>query len=360
MRLQFNSLVLIPSDHCNISCRHCYPECGPTSKFAWNVNLFRRCISEASCIPELNKMVHFAGGEPFLYFKEMLELAHHACEYGFSISLVTNGFWGARPERARKQIASLVNQGLKRVELSADRFHQEFIQIETIKSAIHILKELGVSTILRVVTTREHMVDETLRQLDADDLDGLEVAGSPMVPVGRALMAVQAEEYYLSASGACGSCSENLNLTVRSDGNVSPCCAGSDMTPSLSLGNVNSESLDIIVRKAEWNYLVKKLVHQGPSSFFSILESAGLGHKIKDNYTNICHACSDFFGDEEVVQAVEEYLFDLQRRTLASCLAELPAKAGIEWSFSPPHLDGEDTKFHETELVQIEPLAKRI
>lgn len=323
MGLKFNSLVLIPSDHCNISCRHCYPECGPKLKGGWNVELLKHCISDAATIPGLNKMIHFAGGEPFLYRKAMLILAEHAASYGFRLSIVTNGFWGKHPETIRAYISRLSNLGLCRVELSADRFHQEHIPITSIKSAIKILKEHDVGIVLRVVTTRSHMIDETLRLLDVDDLDGIEVIGSPMVPIGRALTVVHPGEHYRSSTGARGSCWKSLNLTIRPDGNVSPCCAGSDVTPSLSLGNIHREPLPSIVARAEWNYLIQKLVHQGPASFFPLLEDAGLGIKIKHKYTNICHACTDLFSDTEVTQQANRWLSNFQKTALAYSLKEV-------------------------------------
>lgn len=327
--LEFKSLVIIPSDHCNISCKHCASQCGPTSNHPWDVQIFKKCIEDASKIPNLTKHVHLAGGEPFLYFPQLFELALHAQKFGFTISVVTNGFWGFNQERSKDQISHLVDAGLTRVELSHDSFHKEFVPIQTIRGAIRILKEAGVHITLRVITTRKHMIDETIRDLSLglslEDLDGLSIVGSPVVPVGRALLTVPEEEYYLSTSGTIGACSTLLNLTVRPDGNVSPCCAGSDLNLSLSLGNINNTPLDCIVRNAEWNFLVKQLVYQGIASFFPVLRKVGLGNKIKPLYTNICHACTELFGDPDTVSAIKSYILIMQQESLINFLAELPA-----------------------------------
>src|SRR5262249_19815846 len=152
---------------------------------------------------------------------------------GFISSIVTNGFWGRNEKRAKAMFESLAESGLSRVELSTDIFHQEHIPMTVIRKAIAVLKSLDISIILRVVTTRRYTVDWTLRQMGVEDLDGIEISGSPVVPMGRARTAVPPEEYYLSPGGAQGSCHTLLNLTVRSDGNVFPCCAGSEENPSL-------------------------------------------------------------------------------------------------------------------------------
>ena len=227
----FNALVLIPSDHCNITCRHCAPACGPAPKRAWNVELIRRCLNEAANLPNVGKRVHFAGGEPFLYYPQMLELVRHARSLGFDISIVTNGFWGKNEARATMMVGELVDAGLTRVELSTDVFHQEHIPVPTIRRSIQVLKSASVKIILRVITSRKHTVEETLRQLTVEDLDGLEIAGSPVVPVGRAKEAVPEDEVYLTPYGTHGTCHNMLNLTVRPDWNVAPCCAGSENTP---------------------------------------------------------------------------------------------------------------------------------
>jgi MoaA/NifB/PqqE/SkfB family radical SAM enzyme len=253
----------------------------------------------------------------------MLELTRHAASLDFSVSIVTNGFWGINQTRATAMIAALAQVGLRRLELSTDVFHQEYIPIKTVRSAIQVLKSAGVRVVLRVVTSRKHTVEETLRQLTLEDLDGLEVVGSPVIPVGRARHAVPHDELYLSAWGICGSCHTMLNLTVGPDGNVSPCCAGSENTPSLSLGNIRELPLDVIVRNAEWNFLVKKLVFEGPSSFLDQLRKAGLAHKVKSEYTNICHACSEFFGDPEVVQVARTWTATTEAASLAGLLLQL-------------------------------------
>lgn len=302
--LRYHSLVLIPSDHCNISCRHCAPECGPAVRHPWDVALLERCITEATRIPNLRKNVHFAGGEPFLYFAQMLQLARHAHRHHFSSSIVTNGFWGVNEARAANMIESLVENGLRRVELSVDHFHLEFLPERTIRQAIAVLKQAGVFICMRVVTTRNHQVDETLRRFTPDDLDGVEVNASGLIPTGRAVREVNADEYYSSAEGVLGSCSTFLNLTIRPDGNVGPCCAGAESTPSLSLGNVHSSALDLIARNAEQKMFLRQVVEEGPSSFFERLREAKLGHKIRGEYTSICQACSELFRDAEVLQAL--------------------------------------------------------
>jgi hypothetical protein len=302
--LRYHSLVLIPSDHCNISCRHCAPECGPAVRQPWDVPLLERCITEAARIPNLRKTIHFAGGEPFLYFPQMLELAQHGHRHRFSSSIVTNGFWGVNKIRAASMIAKLVEHGLRRVELSVDHFHLEFLPVRTIRQSLEVLRQAGVFICMRVVTTRKHQVDETLRQFTPGDLDGVEVNASGLIPAGRAIREVDSGEYYSSPEGGSGCCSDFLNLTIRPDGNVGPCCAGAESTPSLSLGNVHSLPLDRIVQDAERNWFLKQVVEEGPSSFFHALRAAGLDHKIRTQYTSICQACSELFRDSAVLQAL--------------------------------------------------------
>ena len=285
------------------------------------MELLKKCISDATKIPNLTKRIHFAGGEPFLYFEQMLEVCRHAQGCGFVHSLVTNGFWARKPQRASEMFERLKRLGLCRVELSTDVFHQEFLPMWIVSNAIKVLKAVGIPITLRVVTTRRHSVDTVLRQLTPDDLDDIEIVGSPVVPVGRATYAVPKDEFYLSPSGAHGSCDTLLNLTVRSDGNVYPCCAGSEENPSLSLGNIVNFPIDTLVRNAEINLMIRRLIHAGPSSFFALLSAEGLAHKIRSEYTNICHACTELFADEEVVDAIRRQIGAEERQLLSELVS---------------------------------------
>lgn len=306
--LHFNSLVLIPSIYCNSRCDHCYPECGPGKKVRWDIELLRRVIREASQLANLRKSIHIAGGEPFLFYPDLLTIARYAQQYGFRCSTTTNGFWGGRRASARTKVAELLDAGLYRIELSCDSFHQKYIPLRCVKNCIAALREKNVYTTLRVITTRKHQIDETIRKLRVDELDGLDVVGSPVVPTGRAKRTIHASEYYLSDRGAyAGRCSDSLNLTVKEDGNVAPCCAGADVTPFLSIGNVRQKSIIQIAKEAEWNIIVKQLVYGGPASFFKVIRDAGLKERTERRYTNICHACCDLFSDPEIVAILSEY-----------------------------------------------------
>lgn len=141
--------------------------------------------------------------------------------------------------------------------------------------------------------------------------------------MGRALTAIDENEYYLNENGSKGNCSDSLNLTIRADGHVAVCCAGSDLTESLWIGNINTSSINSIAEMVEWNILIKKLVHQGPSSFFEILRNAGLEYKIKKSYTNICHACYELFNDPDVVREVRKWIQETQRNALIKSIKNI-------------------------------------
>ena len=94
--------------------------------------------------------------------------------------------------------------------------------------------------------------------------------------------------------------------------------------PSLWLGNVKDLPLEVIVRNAEWNLMVKKLVFHGPSSFLEVLSESGLDSRIRPAYANVCHLCSELFGDLEAVEAIKSWVLRTQAQPLARLLAEIP------------------------------------
>lgn len=92
------------------------------------------------------------------------------------------------------------------------------------------------------------------------------------------------------------------------------------------IGNIHNTSLDVIVKDVEWNMIIKKLVHQDSSSFFSLLKQAGLAHKIKPSYTNICRACSEPFNVDEVTRVIKNNIFDVRFHHLFEDLNDLTIK----------------------------------
>jgi len=307
--LEFNALVLIITEQCNISCRHCALGSSPHLSRPIDVKLFQNAIKDAAHLPNVRKECAFAGGEPTLYIDELECLMETAVTEGMSPSVTTNGWWGKTEETATTILSRLFNAGLRRMELSVDVFHQEFIPIKNIRTALHLAREHGISVILRVCVTREHHAGRALQWLDTNDLEGVLVAISHIIPIGRAKTQCPSNQNYYSKRAIFGNCRDFLNLTISPNGNVSPCCAGSDMIPFLSLGNFREKGLEIIMDQLRFNKVIQQLVRMGPASFFKALSKRTRTRILSQPSVNICHLCSLLFNDEDACDEIMKFAF---------------------------------------------------
>lgn len=318
--LYFLSLVLIPSYNCNSRCRHCYPECVPRFGADWDMEFVKKVIEQGSRLPDslLARNIHFAGGEPFLYFDELVESCAFAMEKGFYPSVVTNGFWATSVKKAEEKIKPLIDAGLFRVELSIDSFHQEFIPLRSVRNALMAFRKFKIQILIRTTITKRNDAWTALGHIPPQELVGTKIVISPVSPEGRAVETIPAEDF-IYAPFINGCCFNMLNISVRFDGNVSPCCAGSDTVPLLSLGNINQESLEDMLHRLNYRFYIKALLSRGPAELMTVLTEGGLGNHLKERYTTICHACTHIFRFREN----SDYLENYYRRQKAEQLSEL-------------------------------------
>jgi len=85
------------------------------------------------------KNVSFSGGEAMMHYDQLKECVAHAAGLGFNTALVTNCFWAADHDKGRGMMSGLVDAGLKQVYISLDKYHQEYVSVETVRKAMRIL-----------------------------------------------------------------------------------------------------------------------------------------------------------------------------------------------------------------------------
>lgn len=307
--LSFNALVLETTYYCNARCNHCYTSCGPhVSQQRISVEQAKAIFDQATDLPNLKKRCHVAGGEATIFWNELIQILAAARDKGFINSIVTNGFWGRTPERALVKISQLKEAGVQEIELSIDAMHQDFISPFAVSNVIRAAKQLGIGITLRVCTTRTLRASKVIEKLAADDQSDISIAINKVNPVGRAKEAIPAEDIWVEPGIPSGACYPLLNLTINALGDVYPCCAGSELCPSLRLGNCFNNTLHDIMLSIPRNFLVRTLVHAGPAYLVSLLKESGMEHKLLPGYAGYCQLCNHIFTDPEMNDAVQQII----------------------------------------------------
>lgn len=85
-------MLILLTDKCNLSCKHCMHTASPEGSRFMNYDLFSLCISRAKELG--SRVINIAGGEPTLLTPEELDkFLSLPLEEGFTVILETNGFF---------------------------------------------------------------------------------------------------------------------------------------------------------------------------------------------------------------------------------------------------------------------------
>jgi len=301
----WRSAGLLLTYKCNCACAFCYYNCSPEKGGLMVVDTAIGAWRSLERLAGERARVHLTGGEPFLYWERLVEILQEANREGLGpCDLVeTNGFWAVDEEIAAERLSMLDEFGVRRFKVSTDPFHQEYVDVETVRRLAAVAKRiLGPDRVLvrweGYLANPTRMKDLTAEQRKAELVRamveypcrftgraGLELAGLAASKPVEALASANCRADFLGAKG----------VHIDPYGNVfSGTCSG------IILGNVNEEPLDRIWKNFEpaRSDFIATLFDDGPAG---LLDSAAkLGYKETPAYADKCHLCT----------AIRQFLFD--------------------------------------------------
>lgn len=309
MPLHFEAAVIELTSKCNAHCGICYQSSGPVANIASpevDLDTYKRVLGEIIKIEAIEPYIHLAGGEVMLFQDKTLNLISYAKKIGFlGIAITTNGFWGEDSDSARCIAKALRESGLTRIEVSWDYWHKDYISGESIKNVVSACKENNIETTLRMLTTTQHSVEESIKLLPMATFEICDcIVSGPVLPIGRACKELNAREFW-GESNLHSTCHAMLNFTIQSTGEVSPCCAGFDATGCNFFGNVNDCTSIGIYKRMNNSLLLRALVFYGPGALVQLLENQERYYTKK--YTSMCDLCWSIFSSPKNVEVLQKY-----------------------------------------------------
>jgi MoaA/NifB/PqqE/SkfB family radical SAM enzyme len=239
-----------------------------------------------------------------LYWEHLLEILQKAKSQGLGLvdMIETNGFWAASAEITTKRLKILDELGMRRLKISADPFHQEYVDIEPVRLLVNIASDiLGPARVL--VRWRKYLENPVkMKGLSNEELKqqytrtirdypcrftgraaGKLAEFTAIVPIEN-LESMTCKTDFLAAKG----------VHIDPFGNVfSSTCSG------IIIGNVNHKPLEDIWKQFHpaQSEFINTLFKQGPSG---LLENASLlafarkqgGYKKAKVYADKCHLCT--------------------------------------------------------------------
>jgi len=293
----WRSAGLLLTYKCNCACEFCYYSCSPEKAGLMPVETAVNAWRSVEVLAGGNANVHLTGGEPFLYWERLIEILEAARKEGLGACdmVETNGFWAVNEDIVSRRIKTLDELGVRRLKISTDPFHQEFVNVELVQRLAGVAADiLGPD---RVLARWEKYLDspvglnnpEPARRnemlIDAMQDYGCrftgraaerlaELAGAQSI---EAIAAYDCRNAFLAAKG----------VHIDPYGNVfSGTCSG------IILGNVNDTPLENIWKEfaPDSRDFIETLFSRGPAG---LLEKAvESGYVALADYAGKCHLCT--------------------------------------------------------------------
>ncbi|HEY2911055.1 MAG TPA: radical SAM protein [Gemmataceae bacterium] len=274
-----NYLSFAGTYQCNLSCPHCCVPIEWTDRLDIAVALRFLEQAHAAEIETLG----FTGGEPFLYPEFLVAITRRAAELGFRFDkLMSNGVWFADEEQLSSIFKQLRDAGFAgKLGLSVDKFHgmdiakiaqycrtaRRVFDRDTIVSLSYasrapdaglepirrLAEELGGVLAWSELLHRYMLVcDDLTMTLNWNHLAAVERAEAlPGNPWDGTWFA----EDYCEGPGQA--------LIVNPKGEVKPCCGFASDLDQLTIGNIHTDSVAAIIRRARKHPYVGKVFRDG-------------------------------------------------------------------------------------------------
>jgi len=252
------------------------------------------------------KNINFVGGEPFLKFNDLKRYIEKSGQVGLIPGVTTNGFWAESEEKAISILEKL--PALKKILVSTDLYHLEFIPLENIDHLINACRKLRRFVAVNAVCANRNE-EEELRKLFIDFPKQIFINYSPMMPAGAAInLSKQMERtnYFANPALASDYCGVEDHF-IDCEGGVYACCMSTLAidTNYLSLGNVKKDSFGDILIAKQANPVYKLLEEKGPRGLVEFLNKMPYGEKYRNKeYTSECELCAQIGNDPECCKEI--------------------------------------------------------
>jgi hypothetical protein len=285
---------------CTIACKHCLFNCSP-----WQPDV---CVSLEDGVKFLrqlratDRVIHIAGGEAMMYYREMLAICQMANEEGNAPHFFeTNASWCVDDDLTCRRYEELKQAGLLGVLISADPYHQVFVSPESRHRAYRWAVEVfGRENVAAAELSLEQLSE--LRSIGRDDerLGEYSRNHAPRL-VGRAgdvlagfyhsrRLEALAEDSLWHGGPADESCwsefdsDEMWEIHIDPYGNIQTCCG-------IVVGDAHEKPL------TEWmeqgfhtdNDLVRMVYERGPYAYLEL--AIQHGYQPREGYPQKCNLC---------------------------------------------------------------------
>jgi hypothetical protein len=285
---------------CTIACKHCLFNCSPKQPDV--------CVTLKDGVEFLrqlratDRVIHIAGGEPMMYYKQMLAICRMAKKDGAAPHFFeTNASWCVNDDVTRRRYEELKDAGIIGVYISADPYHQAFVspqrRLRAFKWAVEIFGRENVAagdlsleqlSELRQIGRDESRLEEYSRNHPPRLLGRAGEMLAHFCP-NRTIEELAGDGLWRDGSKD-GSCQSEFDpqqmweIHIDPYANIQTCCG-------IIVGNLKEKPL------LEWmelgfhtdNELVRMVYERGPYAYLELAKERGF--QPKRGYPQKCNLC---------------------------------------------------------------------
>jgi len=285
---------------CTISCKHCLFNCSPDQP-SIRVSL-EDGVEFLRQLRATDRVVHISGGEPMIYYDEVLKICQIAQKENVSPHFIeTNASWCVNDDMARKRYEELKDAGVKGMLISCDPYHQAFVLPDRFERAYRWAVEIfGEENVIAASPSRKEL--ERMAEIGRSEallaeytrkhtprLDGR--AGEELARFlpDRPIEELVKDTLWHGGTSGEKSCwkefdpQEMWEIHIDPYGNIQTCCG-------IIIGNANQIPLpDMMERGFTDNEIIRIVYEEGP---FGLLKLAvKFGYKPRKGYPQKCNLC---------------------------------------------------------------------
>ena len=271
--MQLSGLHILLTYRCIFECDHCFVWGSPRQTGVMTIGDIERILDQAKDAGV--SWIYFEGGEPFLYYTELVRGVRRASDLGFSVGIVSNAYWAISVSDAAEWLQPFAGR-LQDLTVSSDLFHCEKCLGEEPQNAIAAAKWLNIPTGMISIARPDQEAPQSRGQL---------VDQSAVMYRGRAAEVLAPPHMVEPWQGLTTCPHEDLRQPGRVHvdplGNLHVC-------QGLSIGNVFQRPLREICEgyDADEHAICGLLLEGGPAALVS---EYALPHR--ETYADACQLC---------------------------------------------------------------------
>lgn len=311
--LLHDNAVISFTNKCTASCSSCCMDCSPNQNTHLNLDVI---LSTIDGLNELGiKVLLISGGEPFIYYDEVLQMLQRGKKYGMLLSLNTNAYWCTSLKIATDKLRELKNNGLTNIISSLDIYHQKYISVDNVKNLMYAAKEIGVRPLLNLCggyKESDEGIISILKQM-GDAIHFVDIRYFPLTKVGAAsrnLYEVNLDHTYSIDDLKCQAFK---TIHIHPDGSVCACCGDLNNKEPFIIGNIYQSSIVSIIKEVKKCPAYYFVIAKGFRWIKEKIESE-LPELSRNKFNNPCEICEKVFCQEKYERNIDLLIKSLGSR----------------------------------------------